>query len=442
MKYGVREICDVVLKRKSAGFFGRLYLDKDMPVLYFDTLKTSSLEGASETVYAQGGRGNPRLVAWEGDRTLTFTMEDALISPESFNILSGAGFMDASTDNKVYIHHTEEVQIKYVKLTDGKVDQSATMEMRRAAEEADNHMMTDGSITISLAHPPAKAGDMYIMLKNEDGSINTNRIPVKVPKGLISQTMELDKVFDAWAEDYNQSHAQLIEQGKIMSAVAPQPTADQVQYEKYKDFTTRLNKTDVTDKTDLYDINNVVDYVTGANIDYPGSVVFVDYYVASEQYTKQIEIEAGKFGGSYYLEASTLFRDQGTGEDFPAEFVIPNCKVQSNFTFTMAPTGDPSTFTFTLDAFPDYTKFDKTKKVLAAIQIIEDKDLYDGAGAEDEDAMIPVDGLIFEDSGKNPPPRFGYDETSDDTATYKDAAGNTPDASYKKKTESTPTPNP
>jgi hypothetical protein len=55
----------------------------------------------------------------------------------------------------------------------------------------------------------------------------------------------------------------------------------------------------------------------------------------------------------------------------PAEFIIPNCKIQSNFTFTMASSGDPSTFTFTMDAFPDYTRFDKTKKVLAAIQIID-----------------------------------------------------------------------
>ena len=54
----------------------------------------------------------------------------------------------------------------------------------------------------------------------------------------------------------------------------------------------------------------------------------------------------------------------------PAEFIIPNCKIQSNFTFTMASSGDPSTFTFTIDAFPDYTRFDKTKKVLAAIQIV------------------------------------------------------------------------
>ena len=63
----------------------------------------------------------------------------------------------------------------------------------------------------------------------------------------------------------------------------------------------------------------------------------------------------------------------------PAEFIIPNCKIQSNFTFTMASSGDPSTFTFTMDAFPDYTRFNKKKKVLAAIQIVEeggaDKDL-------------------------------------------------------------------
>ena len=56
----------------------------------------------------------------------------------------------------------------------------------------------------------------------------------------------------------------------------------------------------------------------------------------------------------------------------PAEFIIPNCKIQSNFTFTMASSGDPSSFTFTMDAFPDYTRFNKEKKVLAAIQIISE----------------------------------------------------------------------
>jgi hypothetical protein len=99
--------------------------------------------------------------------------------------------------------------------------------------------------------------------------------------------------------------------------------------------------------------------------------VLVDYYVERKSGAKQIEITPDKFGGNFYLEASTLFRDTN-GVDMPAEFIIPNCKIQSNFTFTMASSGDPSSFTFTMDAFPDYTRFDHSKKVLAAIQIIEE----------------------------------------------------------------------
>lgn len=37
----------------------------------------------------------------------------------------------------------------------------------------------------------------------------------------------------------------------------------------------------------------------------------------------------------------------------------------------MASSGDPSTFTFTMDALPAYTWFEKTRKVLCAIQIIK-----------------------------------------------------------------------
>ena len=57
----------------------------------------------------------------------------------------------------------------------------------------------------------------------------------------------------------------------------------------------------------------------------------------------------------------------------PAEITFPNVKIQSNFTFSMASSGDPSTFTFTMDAFPGYTIFDGTKKVLCVIQIVDEE---------------------------------------------------------------------
>lgn len=303
MKYGIREICDVVLRQKQAGWFGKLYLEKNSPVIYFDTLKTSSLEGASETVYAQGGAGNPRLVAWEGDRTVTFTMEDALISPESFSVLSGAGFLDATKEEPVYVHATEQVEVK-------------------------------AAGGISLENVPASDHEdaaMYIMLMTDDGLIDPNKIPLRIATPA-QEIADLQAALDTAIETYNTAHADL------------------------KDFK----------------VLDAADYKLTAG----SSVVYVDYYVKSESGVKQIDIEANKFGGTYYLEASTLWRDQANGVDYPAEFVIPKCKVQSNFTFTMAPTGDPSTFTFTMDAFPDYTKFNKTKKVIAAIQIVEDKDNF------------------------------------------------------------------
>lgn len=103
------------------------------------------------------------------------------------------------------------------------------------------------------------------------------------------------------------------------------------------------------------------------------SAVRVDYYVEKVS-VKEITVDAENFAGYYYIEADTLFRDEATGADMPANFIIPRGKIQSNFTFTLAATGDPSTFDFTIDAFPAYTRFSQKdaekRKVLFALQVV------------------------------------------------------------------------
>ena len=101
MKFGVREICDVTFKTTAPGqkVGNTTFTEAGMPAFFIDTATTSSLEQATTTVYAQGGRGNSRLLAWEGEKTMTFTVEDALISPMGLAVLSGAGLMDANADN-------------------------------------------------------------------------------------------------------------------------------------------------------------------------------------------------------------------------------------------------------------------------------------------------------------------------------------------------------
>lgn len=81
MNFGVREVCNLVFSKKSG---------EGPSSFEIDTAKMSTIESASTTVYAQGGRGNSRLRTWEGEKTLTFTVEDALITLKSFYALTGA----------------------------------------------------------------------------------------------------------------------------------------------------------------------------------------------------------------------------------------------------------------------------------------------------------------------------------------------------------------
>ena len=119
MKFGIRSAVDVVFKTTRAySGEGQDYLlkkgikwAKGEPVLYFDSLKTATTEGTAETVYAQGGAGNPRLIAWEGDKTVTFTFEDALISIEGMSILTGADLIDASASQKIRVHKKAVVEV-------------------------------------------------------------------------------------------------------------------------------------------------------------------------------------------------------------------------------------------------------------------------------------------------------------------------------------------
>lgn len=66
MKFGVRECVNVIFRAKSNVKIGQTDFKVGQPVLYIDSAKMSTLEGAATAVYATGGRGNTRLVSWEG----------------------------------------------------------------------------------------------------------------------------------------------------------------------------------------------------------------------------------------------------------------------------------------------------------------------------------------------------------------------------------------
>ncbi len=316
MKYGVRDVVDVVLRAKGTMDLGNKRFYKNEPVLYFDTLTTSTLEGASTTVYAQGGKGNARLMAWEGERTVTFTMEDALISPESLSILTGAGLIEASEAAPIYQH---------------------------IVETTDDYTLGDGSLTV-----------------------NVEKLPF-LPKPPVADSDPAIPV-----EEENYACVMFTKDGEIVSEpyIVSQQEANGIQQTTDGKYIIVVNEHTCNFGKRCHDSGEVYTPADLALDESKANGVLVDYYTPVKKGAKQIEIDAEKFAGSYYLEGSTLWRDTN-GVDHPAEFIIPNCKIQSAFTFTMAATGDPSTFTFTMDAFPDYTRFDRTHKVFAVIQLME-----------------------------------------------------------------------
>ena len=316
MKFGVREIVDVVFKAADNNQkVGTKIFQKYQPVFTIDTATTSSLEQSTTTVYAQGGKGYARLIAWEGEKQMTFTVTDALMSPMGLAVLTGAGLIKPGPDNE---NPKEKVTHFHVTINKG--------------------LDENGQAEISL-------GD----LREETGLNTAQDFKICTLKDVKPYATKLDASGAGidWYDNVVFSDATGVE---------------------YITVDASHNAT-VTVKKDA---DNVA-----------SGTVQLDFYLVinNPAAITEVDIEPGSFGGYFYVEAQTLYRREDTGKDMAAEIILPRVKVQSNFTFTMAASGDPSTFDFVMDAFPGYLRFDKTKKLMCKIQILGS----DNEGIEEED---------------------------------------------------------
>ena len=335
-KFGVREVVDITFKAKADMQIGNTQFEKGEPVFMFDSAKTSTLESTTTTVYAQGGRGNPRLIAWEGDKTVTFTFEEALISAQSFAMLSGANLIENS---RVAMHQQKRVEVvqREVKLADKTAATVAVLDLTDLIPEngqvisAADSTLVDGTGKFLYEG----RGNIYVMELDADGQI-TRRFKVNQSGALKTQPSVPSLSVIAKSREGEPAQMKVTETFQLVSAIAGSTNTEAI---------------------------------TGNNGLDAGKIYMVDYYVL--QPGSSMTVTAGKFAGTYLIEANTLFRRQADGRDYPAQFTIPNGKISSAFTFTMAPTGDPSTFPFTVDAFPDYLPFNRKCKALFALEIAD-----------------------------------------------------------------------
>lgn len=291
---------------------------------------------------------NPRLVAWDGEKTLTLTIEDALLSPVSFAMLSGAGLVHGKKSvtgesNPVYVHATYDLVAETVK---DKLVAKLTDEER------------NGAVLIISKEAP-----VYPVTLDSAGA-QANFLSAVTEKQVY--VLEGDTLTAVSADGGTLgTHGEILAPGKTIA----------FEFAKEDNGDSNLDKSVKA-----------------------GDTVRIDCYEVHYDEAYEMQIDAENFAGYYYIEASTLFRDEETGVDLPAEFVIPRGKIQSNFTFTMANSGDPSTFTFTIDCMPAYTKFNKKKKIMATLQVVDQTDTThnyknkDILGHENRTADSDVDG--------------------------------------------------
>lgn len=302
-RFGSREICDVTFKALTDGMqVGTATFNAGQPVFVIDTATTSSMEQATTTVYAQGGKGNNRLMSWEGEKTMTFNVTDALMSPLGLHVLTGAGFADASETALQHIHVTMDKKVSKV-------------------TKSGSSTTTVGQAKITLKELVEELG--------LPGT--TSEVRICVDEGIKTYATVLDN---------NGAIVDWVQSVTVDSAVA--------------NDTTGSGQKDVIFEVDAK---------------YEAKTLKFDFYVVMKDNCSKISIKPEDFGGYFYVEADTLYRNQD-GKDMATTLTFPKVKIQSGFTISMAATGDPSTFDFVMDAFPGYTWFDTTKKVVCDITLV------------------------------------------------------------------------
>ena len=100
-KYAAVTVCDVTLYDLVSKY----------PVMFFDTLQVTSIEGAAETTDIQGGQGNATLASVSHSKTVDVTFDDAIMTMSSLALLTGGNLERANNENKITMTQTELVEV-------------------------------------------------------------------------------------------------------------------------------------------------------------------------------------------------------------------------------------------------------------------------------------------------------------------------------------------
>lgn len=101
-KYASVTVCDVTLYDLVTKY----------PVMFFDTLQVTSIDGSAETTDIQGGQGNATLASVSHSKTIDVQFDDAIMTMSSLALLTGGTLEQATDEDKITMTETELVEVK------------------------------------------------------------------------------------------------------------------------------------------------------------------------------------------------------------------------------------------------------------------------------------------------------------------------------------------
>ena len=100
-KYASVTVCDVTLYDLVTKY----------PVMYFDTLKVTNLEGTAEVTEIQGGKGNATLASVSHSKAISVQFDDAIMTMSSLAVLTGGELREGTNEDKIVMMESELVHV-------------------------------------------------------------------------------------------------------------------------------------------------------------------------------------------------------------------------------------------------------------------------------------------------------------------------------------------
>jgi len=281
-KYAIKEVADVMfyeLDSKGA---------PSAPVLYLDTLKTSTLSQSSEVVDARGGKGNVKILSWDTNKELTIEMEDAVFSAKSLQIMFGGDM--TVTDDKQEVLKT--LKASEIQLAEGS-DTYLTFKLNG------NKYYIAKTLVTAFSYNDAKtAGSKKVTIGNVERTLGKE----------VDKPVAVANVID-WTKNYGAKDSE---------------SSSPVQVIEFVTFDLLDCTSDATSRT-----------ATGEKGIISGGMT--------------IDITAEFGSNTYYITGDTYARNVASGKDEFLQFIIPKGKVSAeDVSLTMEADGDPATFSMTV----------------------------------------------------------------------------------------------